>query len=262
MSPIKEPHFFMCKSPQNVRRYSMRRISDEKSYLKLFANGLARRICGEASTLYLWDAETPNLIKHSVKDPFVIILLRNPIDRSFSHYLMDVRNGMQSQLFYKALIQDFNKSEKGWGISHLYIELGMYYHQVRRYIKTFGADRVLIIQFDDLVEEPNATLNKVFKFIQVDPIHLSVSNQLKVFNPYAIYRNRIFQWVDTNDAIHKMFKLKLSPRLIQLIRWKIMLRVSPKPKMDTRAREFLASIYEQDVAQLKGIVSNIRWNDF
>ncbi|MGH3089141.1 MAG: hypothetical protein ACRDSJ_17735, partial [Rubrobacteraceae bacterium] len=54
-------------------------------------------------------------IQESSPGARVLILLREPVGRAFSHYLMDVYAGRQSLPFHEALERDYAKSEKGWG---------------------------------------------------------------------------------------------------------------------------------------------------
>src|ERR1051325_186535 len=83
MSPIKEPHFFAPNARSS--QYS-RVIRDWYEYLKLFDHVKNEIAIGEASPSYLWDHESPTFIQRTIPQARIIILLRDPIKRAFSHY--------------------------------------------------------------------------------------------------------------------------------------------------------------------------------
>ncbi len=74
-------------------------------------------------------------------DARIIISLRDPVERAYSHYLMHVREGIQSLSFYDALVEDMKRTDQAWAISHFYVGKGCYAKQVRRYLEVFGRDR-------------------------------------------------------------------------------------------------------------------------
>ena len=117
MSPIKEPHFF---SPDALKKPGYHeRARDWDGYLRLFAGVTSEVAIGEASPIYLWDRQSPGLIRERLPNARIIILLRESMDRAYSHYLADVRVGWQGMLCLAALQADAHQAQKGLGISHL-----------------------------------------------------------------------------------------------------------------------------------------------
>ena len=64
----------------------------------------------------------PRLIRERLPDAKIIIVLRDPVDQAYSHYVADVRFGWQGMPFLKTLQADAHQAQKGMGISHLYLE--------------------------------------------------------------------------------------------------------------------------------------------
>src|SRR5437667_3118215 len=139
MPALKEPHYFAQITPSHEQRYLRTIVRDEAAYLRLFLKAKGYPAIGEASPSYLWDANAPHRIRKAVPHAKIIILLRDPVERAYSHYLMDVREGRQDLPFLQALERDWNRSKKGWSVSQLYVELGLYAEQVRRYLEVFGS---------------------------------------------------------------------------------------------------------------------------
>ena len=92
MSPVKEPEFF---SPNRSTNDDLIPIVNKNDYLTLFKNVKDELLIGEASTCYLEDPDSPKLIYNKVADAYIIILLRDPIERAYSHYLMHRRNNLE-----------------------------------------------------------------------------------------------------------------------------------------------------------------------
>jgi hypothetical protein len=97
-------------------------------------------------------------------------MLRNPAERAFSHWLMDLKGGSTESSFVEAVNRDFQKSEKGWGISHLYVELGLYYEQVKRYMDLFPDENLKILLYEDFKNNNAKVMDEVFNFIEVRKI--------------------------------------------------------------------------------------------
>src|SRR5215469_4673603 len=114
MPALKEPHYFSQIRPSYEQRYLRTYVTDSRAYLKLFCRGACSRAIGEASPSYLFDREAPLRIRSVVPHAKIIVLLRDPLERAQSHYLMDVREGVQERTFDEAVKDDWNRKRKGW----------------------------------------------------------------------------------------------------------------------------------------------------
>lgn len=77
MSDIKEPHYFSHKENYYNRK---------SEYYGLFENTRSYKYRGESSTGYMVFPGVIDRIKNDIGDAKFIFVLRNPIDRCFSHY--------------------------------------------------------------------------------------------------------------------------------------------------------------------------------
>ena len=92
MSIIKEPDFFSdIEIQEQGLYYGSSRINNITKYNSLFSDWIDESIIGEASVSYLFYPNVPQRIKIYNDNSKIIIMLRNPIERAFSHYLMDYR---------------------------------------------------------------------------------------------------------------------------------------------------------------------------
>lgn len=188
-SPIKETHFFSTDidtaafRPEFAKdaafdvgayiRAGMKEpihqafVRDSRLYSQLFDRAEGSKVLGEATVSYLWSAQAAaNIAAHNPQAK-VIAMLRNPAERAFSHYLMDLRMGYAQGSFIDAVEADLQKPQ-GWGVSNLYIELGRYHAQLQRYFKALPREQVLVLWYEDYKENPAEVLRQIFAFLGVD----------------------------------------------------------------------------------------------
>jgi hypothetical protein len=257
---LKEPHYFSQIRPSYEQRYMRTYVTQERAYLKLFRGGAGYRAVGEASPSYLFDAEAPLRIRSAVPHARIIVLLRDPVERAQSHYLMDVREGVQDRPFYEAIEEDWNRSRKGWGISHLYVELGLYADQVKRYLTTFGSDQVLILMFEELrrtSQNGKSALAKVLRFLDVDVTYLNQIDTSYAENSYGVARWSWARRLAGSNRVRRVGQILVPPSLgsnqtvKRLIFQRFFVKSAPKPQIDPRGRDLLCSIFDPNIRALE-----------
>lgn len=251
---VKEPQFFAHVCPSPEQRYLVEAITDQRAYLRLFRNARGFPAIGDASPSYLWHPEVPWRIRKVVPEAKIIITLRDPVERAFSHYLADFREGAQSLPFYEALCQDMARREKGVGISYLYVELGQYARQVRRYLDVFGPERVHVLLFEDLKRDGEGVLRKIVDFLGLNAGPVANIDTTTIHNSYAAPRGRWARRL-AGSRISRVLGQTVVPRsLASFIFERVLVKSAPKPPLDPRARHLLCSIYEPEVAELEKVL--------
>jgi hypothetical protein len=71
-------------------------ITNYENYKGLFLKAPIDSLKGEASTSYLYREETPYRIREMIPNVKLIAILRNPIDRAYSAYMHQVRDGNET----------------------------------------------------------------------------------------------------------------------------------------------------------------------
>jgi Sulfotransferase family len=254
MSYPKEPHHFTQVNPPHQLRWHFEGYTDPHRYLRLFAGSDSFKAVGEASTSYLWHPQVARRIRKQVPGARIIISLRDPVERAYSHYLMHVREGIQSLRFYDALVEDMKRTDEAWAISHFYVGKGCYAKQVRRYLEVFGRDRVKIVLFDDLKRDPGAKMREVVRFLGLDPAPLARIDAARVSNPYRASRGRWAEFLAGNRLSRMLGETIVPRRLGSFIYEHFLLKGADKPPMDPRALALLLEIYEPEVDELERMV--------
>jgi hypothetical protein len=189
LSKIKEPHYFSYPG-ENVQFKSIDGSEDDPKYIttlddycKLFPRN--DRVMGEASTHYLYLHETtiPN-IKSSYGSKYeqlkIIIVLRNPIERAWSHYGMKVRNGVENLSFQDAITKEVVKERlsKNCRPSYDYLGFSSYFSQVEAYKRAFPNTKLVL--FEDFLKDKNLFLNHIFDFLNVEPFDVGTIRKLNI----------------------------------------------------------------------------------
>lgn len=163
----KEPSFF-C----NLYGYR-----DFEAYLRLFSESQKEKAIGEASHAYLTSPESADWIRKVYPEAKIIIILRNPIERSYSLYNWMIREGYEwIYPFEKALIKEkdrlknthFKNDNPQYYYNYLYFTSGLYSEQVKRYLNAFPQKQILILLFEDLTADPIAVIQRIYDFLGVD----------------------------------------------------------------------------------------------
>jgi hypothetical protein len=173
----QHPHVFMPreKEPAYFVQDGFRAMTKDQ-YLALFAAGQGKPCIGEASTGYLPAPESPPWIREVLGPVKIIIVLRNPVERAFSMYCFMAMMGLEPiDTFEEALDQEsrrmaslqFRQNCFMNTRDYQYFHVGLYVDQVIRYIKTFGAERVKILLFDDLKKDSSGFCADLCRFLEI-----------------------------------------------------------------------------------------------
>ena len=245
MSPLKEPHYFAVTlkallNARGVKPDATRLIHERGEYLKLFQKVKDEVAVGEASPSYLWDPAAPGLIHEVVPHARIIMSLRDPVERAFSHYLMHVREGVERRPFEEVLEEPS------------YIAPGLYTAQVQRYFDMFGADHVKVLIFEEFTRDPEAAVNDILKFLGVNG---RVPDRLKTaHNSFGVPRGNLAKRIAANRGIRLAARSLLPFGIPGVLREKLLYKKPPKPPLPHAVATALADIYREDVKALEKIL--------
>ncbi len=256
MPKNKEPWFFsfsetIKKDDDICNRVNI--VKDFENYLNLFKDAIGSQILGEASTsyLYLYKETIENIKKYHPKwkELEIIIIIRNPVERAFSHYLNDIASG-SFNLSFEEFIEKWNS--KRVLKFHNYIDYGFYYDQIKSYKDNF--EQVKILLFDDLRERAVPIIKDLFNFLGVDTsfdtdtsldYNVSVGSKNKFLN-YLIYKPNIFKST-AKTLLNEEVRTKLKNKIIR--------KFTNRPQIESSSREFLREIYKEDILKLQNLIS-------
>jgi hypothetical protein len=257
-SAVKEPNYFNSdiqiesffaplkfRNGRPTRTYSYAVIRDQQTYLQLFSGAEKYKAVGDCSSHYLRSRVAAEAIRAAVPEAKIIISLRNPVDRAYSHYLMDLKVGKVSRPFSEVIMDHVNSLGDHKVILDNYIESSLYYEKVNRYISTFGRDNVLIVFQEDLTENFDGVISKIFSHIAVDNIGVGkiLENQAVVAKVSALNR-----WLYKSGM--KRAIVRYSPEFLKALGIRYYYRPPGDMRLPDRDRLWLTEFFRKDIDQL------------
>lgn len=271
LSPIKEPNYFATDIRVDQLRPEIRKriellevdkyirgdmqvpmhrafITDREQYLQLFRFAKNRKAVGEASASYLYSHTAAEEIRKFNSGARIIILLRDPVERAFSHYQMDLRMALTTGSFEEALEEDRKRPVRSWGSTSLYLDLGFYAAQVRRFMHQFPKNQILILLNEELRKEPQATLDKVCNFLDLSTFAVQTDRESNVS---SLPRNRMVTGLIRIDYLRVKVRRAIRSRAIKsFIKNLLFKRKDKAEKMNEETESTLRRLYADDLKLL------------
>jgi len=183
VSDPKEPNFF-CREEDGPWPFG--RIGDRARYEALFETDA--RLRGDISPSYSQHPLRPGVperIHELVPEARFIYLVRDPIERIVAHYVHDVSSLGERRPLPEALGDPSHPLNP-------YVAGSSYASQAERYTQTFPADRLLVVDSDELRRHRGPALREVFAFLGADPSFTSpgFDEELNVGSDKRAYSRR------------------------------------------------------------------------
>lgn len=260
MPARKEPNFFAyageelaCEGPG--ADYINNSIVDPAAYAALFAGAPAEARLGEASPLYLYSERAPGRIKHHIPNAKMIVILRNPIDQAYSHFMYATKQCIENVSdFDKALTLETTRLEQGWQPLFGYSQFPRYGEQLARYFELFPRDQFLIKRYEDYEADPDAFLRAVYEFIDVDPDFVATKGD-KV-NAGGVPKNQAFQdFLMKSNPVTKAVGLVVPQQTRLKIRdWMARKNMIAPETLSSNARAILLERLSDDIRALETLL--------
>lgn len=169
----KDPYFYladMCRyltGPEAfMSEHNEYSVYDRAAFEALFTKTGAHILRGEATPLYLYCHEQAiPALKADNPNARIIIVLRNPIDRAFSNYMHNVKDGYETRSFSECIATWEDTEHLPLHPFFHYVRAGFYDEQVAAYLNAF--EHVKIINYDDILTEPQNVMNGIYEFLGI-----------------------------------------------------------------------------------------------
>lgn len=162
LSDVKEVHFF----DDEGQDWS---APDYGAYHAHFDLADAERTWGEATPIYLYWKDSLARIKAYNPAIRLIVLLRDPVGRAFSHWKMEFARGAETHPFAWCIREGrqrlFDAEPWGFHREFSYVERGFYGAQIEHLLSLLPADQLLVLRAEDLETAPDAVLAQVSGFL-------------------------------------------------------------------------------------------------
>ena len=161
-------------------------------YRSHFPTGASRRrwertvgapaVVGEASPYYLFHPLAAERAGRDLPHARIIVLLRNPVDRAFSHYRERVRHGVETLSFEEALAREPDRlrgeeerltgGDRRPSVAHehlSYVAQGRYADPLARWLARYPLERILVLRSEEFYGDPLSAYRRVTGFLGLEP---------------------------------------------------------------------------------------------
>jgi hypothetical protein len=176
----KELHFFDLGYQRGLERYRAAFPTNASLALATRRTG-SRPLVGEATPYYLFHPLVPARVAATLPDVRLLAILRDPVERAWSHYRHEVDLGFESLPFPEALDREDERlageheriladpAYASFALQHhSYAARGRYAEQLDRWFAAFPKDRLLLVRAEDFYAEPARAFGQVLDFLGVD----------------------------------------------------------------------------------------------
>lgn len=172
MCPVKEPNFFEREgqplsrfAPYKQHQLASMGLSLDGDYTidfyrQMFAGAADEPVVGEASVGYIYHSEEVIAgVKRYCPDAKLLLILRNPVERSYSQYL-------HALMYQGETVRDFATALAHSPHREQYLHT--YADHLERYREAFGEQQLLVCLYDDLRRDPIEFMQRIYRYLGVD----------------------------------------------------------------------------------------------
>jgi hypothetical protein len=206
-------------------------------YMRQFAPATSVRAVGEASPLYMYSEKALSRMAVAIPDARLVAILRNPIDRAYSHYWMMRSRGQEPLEFPDAIAKEIDRIRAGDG-PPAYLAYGRYLRHLRAVCKHFPRQSLHVIVFERFREAPVETYQSLCRFLGIDDS----------FVPPKL-EHRVNSFIEIRSASLRSLSRRLVPPLRRIVD-RVNVRPSSYPPLDPGVRAELARGLEQENREL------------
>ena len=258
---LKEPFYFSFgneKPTYTDARFNSKVIWKTEEYVALFKNAKTSQLIGDASTSYLYTAEktiqnVKSLYKEKASDLKIIVILRNPAERAFSHYTHLIRNGIEKLEFSEAITPQNieQRSKEMWGFD--YTGYGLYGAQMEVFKNFFK--HILVLDYAELAQ-PNQMMEKIYTFLDIkNPI--KVEEKIEA-NPSGVPKSKFVTALIRSKRFKKIIK-QITPSkalpIFQKMKDSLLKKSIVKPKISEQDNQYLREFFRKDIEKLERILN-------
>lgn len=262
MSVLKDSHFFLhdgatpCMGGPSDKDRNREMIKTWSAYQKQFQAAGPDQVCGEIGVRYLDSPAACQAIRRRLPEVKLIVILRQPVERAYSHYRMYRRNGSElCETFEQALADEPRRLQEGW-FRALHQHLGYYHQHLKPYFENFSREQIRVFLFDELKADPAGLMRDLFVFLGVDPEFRP--DMMTRFNRAGEIANPMLRWAwsasrGLRSRATPMVPVQMRGRLVS---WMASRPVKPHaaPPLAEQTQRALLEAYREDIQRLSELL--------
>ena len=235
------PSVFLPATKETKFFVDPERYQNGPSYYReeYFGSVQAGQTAGEVDPDYMYFSEALDRMQSclDVSKLKIIFLLRDPVERAFSHYLMTLRRGHEPLSFGDAVQAEAERLSTAAYFDRMhysYVDRGRYVGQIRRFLEVFDRQNTLVLFTEELEHSPADLMHSVFEFIGVDGS--GFVGETERFHQAEVPRNLwLLRRIKQADTLEKRILRGLVPSALRA-KWRAsLLQMNQKPNSGENA---------------------------
>ena len=222
-------------------------------YLKFFMPAKENQVKGEISTVYMYDSSVASKIKKEFPNIKILVYLRNPIERTYSHYYFNkYTTRVDSSKSFEQAIKNYPA---------VYINTSLYYKCLKLYFDLFPRENILVLIYEDIKKDSLKFIQNIYRFLGIDDSFVPPSLNRKI-NPTIRHKYRYLtktihpllialHKIKASFLIDNFKKIPLGKKIVKLIKDKETIK---KPLMDPETRKYLQQVFTDDIKNLEKLI--------
>ncbi len=257
MSPVKETNFFE-KDWENVLTEAQAKkpngIYSLEKYCQLFEAVTDETAIGEVSPNYLFHyQESVQRIKSVLPEVKLIAILRNPVDRAYSDYLMHIRDVIGQP---KSLEEQLKHQPQSFTLRK-----GLYFEPLKHYLDAFPKQNIKIYLYDDLCQDAVELMQDIYSFLNVDSMFKPDTSQKS--QVAQVPKNKTLNYLlraknPLRTLVASFLKMFLSEKKRQILRSQVLKLNGTKKSslpLSSHERSLLLEYYREDILKLQELIN-------
>ena len=168
-------------------------------YEQFYKDYSGEKMIGDTTSSYIRDPLVPRRIADYKLDAKVLVSLRNPIERAFSHYWHEKKK--------RKITFAFSELFENYDLFQNWIIPGFYRQHLENYYKCFPKEQILVVIFEDIAKNAHGFLRQIFGFLDVDSDFIPSVLEVKIneawYHPRTMKKVKDFIWLLFSKAMNK-----------------------------------------------------------
>jgi hypothetical protein len=260
MSDVKETDFFVSKAAED-------RLDEYRAH---FEGASGAEAVGELSVWYFHSDIAPKQAHKCLPDVELFASLRNPIDQTYSYYWHLQRQNFQG--WWLERVDQIDSFEDALDVlSEKLLRPGFHHRNLQRWLQYYDRSQLHVLLLDDIKEDAERELARLYDHIGVDPSFrpASMQNTGRSARRGTSPRGPLVEWmrqrlyVGLNRYLYHPLKRAIGPhtadRIKEILRLRQIMerwfRKEGYPDMDPDTRDRLREVFEDDIQKLENFLS-------
>ena len=246
---ISHPEVYIPEKLKDIRYFNRFYSQGSDWYQSFFpdsAQAQNYKAIGEITAHYLYNADAPGRIAIELEQPKLLLILRNPIDRTWSHYKHRARLDNYQGSFESYLEHDPNA-----------IRFSFYSENIKRFQTYFDNSQFLILLFDRVFKDIDSTCDTIAEFLEIDPEKFTEDSGSKIVNKGYIPRYRsLYAAVAKGADVARERRVYWPVHLAKRLGVKRLISVEgekPQP-MSPDTRQRLLELFDPEITNLEALL--------